>query len=79
MRIDLTSGNDLYEQKYEDRDQWNDIWGGAGNDIIRLYQGMVHAGPGNDIIERLKDPNNPYRRLEYASDGFPAQARWPLA
>jgi hypothetical protein len=69
MRIDLTAGDDRFEQNYEDRNRWDDIWGLAGNDVIRLYQGMVRSGPGSDRIERIFDPSNPNRSVQYAGDG----------
>lgn len=51
--IHLTDGNDVYTQPESTRDEWNNVFGLAGNDTIRLFQGTAVGGPGNDHIERL--------------------------
>lgn len=51
--IDLTAGDDRYTQPESQRDEWNNVFGLEGNDVIRLYQGTAIGGPGNDTIERI--------------------------
>jgi Ca2+-binding RTX toxin-like protein len=64
--INLTSGNDSYTQPESERDQWNHVFGLAGNDTIRMYQGTAIGGPGNDTIQKIIDPANPNRTLQVA-------------
>lgn len=70
MNVTLTEGNDTLEQSYAERTVWYTIRSLGGNDTIRLYNGFVVAGRGQDRIERLIDPNStfPYR-LEVAFNG----------
>ena len=64
--INLTSGNDTYVQPASDKDVWNNVHGGDGNDTIRLYQGTANGQAGNDRIERIADPDNPNREVQLA-------------
>ena len=64
--ISLTTGNDNYTQPEADKNVWNTIRGLQGNDTIRMYQGTALGGPGNDRIEKLADPGNPFRELQVA-------------
>ena len=70
MDIYLTEGSDGFDQKFEERTLWLVVRGLGGNDTIRLYNGFVVAGKGQDRIERLIDPNStfPYR-LELGFEG----------
>jgi hypothetical protein len=61
MDINLTSGDDAYAQPLERVDEWNGYFGLEGNDTIKLYQGYADGGPGNDRIERIPVPNQPWR------------------
>ena len=51
--INLTTGSDTYVQPEADRDQWNDFFGLAGDDVIKVYSGQIIGGAGNDRLERL--------------------------
>ncbi|MYM68414.1 DUF4214 domain-containing protein [Pseudoduganella sp. FT55W] len=53
MDIRLTAGNDTYTQSAANKDEWNDIFGGDGNDLIQLFNGQVIGGAGNDRIEKV--------------------------
>ncbi|MRX08247.1 DUF4214 domain-containing protein [Pseudoduganella sp. FT25W] len=53
MDIRLTKNNDTYVQLAQNKDEWNDIYGDAGDDIIKVYNGQVIGGPGNDRIEKV--------------------------
>jgi methionine-rich copper-binding protein CopC len=61
MDINLTGGDDVYSQPLERVDEWNGYFGLQGNDTIRLYQGYADGGPGNDRIERVSVPDQPWR------------------
>lgn len=52
MDINLTEAGDTYVHG-ELTDQWDNIFGKGGNDIIRVYLGNVIGGAGNDRIEQL--------------------------
>ncbi len=52
MEIKGTSGDDTIVQS-GNADEWNDYHGLDGNDIIRVYQGQVLGGRGNDRIEAI--------------------------
>lgn len=64
--INLTAGNDTYVQPASDKDLWNHINGGAGNDTIRIYQGIANGQDGNDRFEKLTDPTNLNREVQLA-------------
>jgi serralysin len=64
--IRLTAGNDVYNQPAAEKDQWNNVFGEAGDDIIRMYQGTAIGGPGNDRFEKIADPGNPSRGFSVA-------------
>jgi hypothetical protein len=51
MDIKLTDGKDNYTQT--DKEAWDTYWGLEGDDTIKVYQGGVVGGPGNDRIERI--------------------------
>jgi serralysin len=53
MDIFLTDGDDTYVQSAAKIDEWNGYFGKNGNDIIKVYQGGVLGGAGNDRIEKL--------------------------
>ncbi len=69
--IKLTAGNDVYDQKVADKNQWNNVFGEQGDDVIRLIQGTAIGGPGNDRIERLVVAEEPWRipQVAYWSAG----------
>ncbi|CAN7573466.1 DUF4214 domain-containing protein [Pseudoduganella sp. LjRoot289] len=51
MDITLTTGADSYTQtRVADN---NNYFGLAGNDTIRIYQGIIIGGPGNDTMVRI--------------------------
>jgi Ca2+-binding RTX toxin-like protein len=64
--VELTAGNDSYTEPYSERNEWRNFFGRAGNDTIRAYQGGLYPGPGNDLVERLIDPENPNRQIHLA-------------
>lgn len=57
--IRLTAGDDTYVQPAADKNTFNNVYGEAGNDSIRMYQGGAHGGPGNDRFEQIADPTIP--------------------
>lgn len=64
--IRLTPGNDVYDQPEADKDLWNNVFGEAGDDVLRLLQGIAIGGPGNDRIERLLIADEPWRAPQVA-------------
>ncbi len=75
----LGSADNFYVQRFDDRDQWNNVFGEAGNDDIRLYQGTAVGGPGNDRFERLPVADQPWRNMDVAYWDSPAGVRVDLA
>ena len=61
MDINLTPGDDEYSQPKERVDEWNGYFGLEGRDTIKLFQGYADGGPGNDRIERIPIPDQPWR------------------
>jgi Ca2+-binding RTX toxin-like protein len=55
MDINGTEGSDTLTQNAPS-DDWNNYLAKGGNDTIRIYQGTVLGGPGDDLIERLVSP-----------------------
>jgi hypothetical protein len=51
--IKLTGTENVYTQPVADKTTWNRIFGGSGKDVIKLYQGEIIGGAGNDILERI--------------------------
>ena len=70
--IKLTPGDDNYVQSEADRNNWNNVFGQAGNDSIKAYQSAVLGGPGNDTIEGLNYPNENYHHVAAAYWESPA-------
>lgn len=66
MDVNLTEGNDTYTQTLDKKDEWNNYFAKAGNDVIRVYQGTVLGGPGADTIERIVVPGEPWRGVQAA-------------
>jgi Ca2+-binding RTX toxin-like protein len=64
--IHLTAGNDTYVQSLAEKDQWNQVYGEAGNDSIKLYQGTALGGAGDDRIEFVPIAGEPWRSHEVA-------------
>ena len=64
--IRLTAGNDIYTQPEANKNNWDNVFGESGDDLIRMYQGAAIGGPGNDRFEKIVDPDNPYRELHVA-------------
>ena len=57
--IRLTAGNDIYTQPEANKNNWDNVFGESGDDLIRMYQGAAIGGPGNDRFEKIVDPDNP--------------------
>lgn len=51
--INFTVGDDRFVQTEVDKDQWNNYFAKDGNDVFKLFQGVVIGGAGNDIIEHI--------------------------
>ena len=64
--INLTAGLDTYVQADAERAQFNNVFGLAGNDTIKLYVGTAIGGPGNDTLEQLIKPGEPWLRMAVA-------------
>ena len=54
--IKLTGTENVYTQTEADKTTWNRVFGGSGKDVIKLYQGEIIGGAGNDILERMVLP-----------------------
>lgn len=70
--INLTDGDDVFTQTFENRNEWNNYFGRNGNDIIKLYQGTVIGGLGNDLIEKLPIAGEWWRSVHVAYWDSPA-------
>ena len=55
--IKLAGVENVYTQPESDKSTWNRVFGGSGKDVIKLYQGEIIGGAGNDILERMVLPN----------------------
>ena len=77
--IRLTPGNDTYVEPDSDRNEWNHFFGEAGDDVIHFYQGQAIGGPGNDRIERITYPGEPWRSAFVAYWDSPAGVNVDLA
>ena len=55
--IKLAGVENVYTQPESDKSTWNRVFGGSGRDVIKLYQGEIIGGAGNDILERMVLPN----------------------
>jgi Ca2+-binding RTX toxin-like protein len=55
--IKLAGTENVYTQPETDKTTWNRVFGGSGKDVIKLYQGEIIGGAGNDILERIVLPN----------------------
>lgn len=51
------SDNDDVMTSPDDGDTWHNYFGKGGNDTIRIRQGTVIGGAGNDVIEMLPSPD----------------------
>jgi Ca2+-binding RTX toxin-like protein len=51
--INLSTGDDVYSQPDSTKNEWNDYFGLEGHDTLRVFQGTLIGGPGNDRLERL--------------------------
>ena len=51
--IRLTDASDTYTQAESAKDEWNNYFGLAGNDTLKIYNGTVIGGLGNDRVERI--------------------------
>ncbi|MBE0550739.1 MAG: cadherin-like domain-containing protein [Rubrivivax sp.] len=51
--IRLTAGNDLYVQPEANKNNWDNVFGEGGDDVLRIYQGTLIGGPGADRLERI--------------------------
>ena len=61
--INLTAADDTYTQLDADRDLYNNIYGLAGNDTIKLIVGTAIGGAGNDVIEQIPIPGQAWRQV----------------
>lgn len=66
MDINLTASADSYKQSEAERNQSNNVFGLAGNDTIKLFQGTAIGGPGDDTFEQLIYPGEPWRQMGVA-------------
>ncbi len=66
MDIMLSDGTDGYTQDISKKDEWNNYYGKKGNDVIKIYQGVMIGGPGADIMERLLISSEPWRSVQVA-------------
>ena len=72
--LHLSSANDDYTQPESEKDKGINIFGDAGDDIIRSYGGNVLGGKGNDTIQFLPTPGQTWRQLIAAYwDGAPGK------
>ncbi|MBY0574357.1 MAG: M10 family metallopeptidase C-terminal domain-containing protein, partial [Undibacterium sp.] len=72
--LHLTDADDNYTQPLEKKDSGDTIFGDAGNDILRAYQGNVLGGKGNDTIEIIPLANEAWRKVTAAYwDGAPGK------
>ncbi len=70
----LSNGNDDYTQPSSEKDNGVNIFGEAGDDIIRSYGGNVLGGKGNDTIQFIPTPGQTWRQLIAAYwDGAPGK------
>lgn len=70
--IRLTAGADLYIQPLDDRFNWHNYFGLEGDDVLRVYNGTVIGGPGNDRIERLQSSTESWMQIGVAYWDSPA-------
>lgn len=72
--LNLTDSDDTYVQPIAKKDSYDNIFGKKGNDIIRAYGGNLIGGPGNDTLELINVPNEPWRNVIAAYwDGAPGK------
>ncbi|MBC3881384.1 DUF4214 domain-containing protein [Undibacterium sp. LX40W] len=72
--LHLSNGNDDYTQPSSEKDNGVNIFGEAGDDIIRSYGGNVLGGKGNDTIQFIPTPGQTWRQLIAAYwDGAPGK------
>ncbi len=76
--IKLTEGDDVYVQPESEKNNWDNIFGLGGNDTIKIFGGTVIGGPGNDIIEKIPTPGEPWRTVGVAYWGSPTGVRVDL-
>ena len=70
--INLTNGDDVFTQSFGDRNLWNNYFGRAGNDVIKIYQGTAIGGPGDDRIEKIPIAGEWWRNVGVAYWDSPA-------
>lgn len=72
--LHLSNGNDDYTQASSEKDKGINIFGEAGDDIIRSFGGNVLGGKGNDTIQLISTPDQPWRQVIAAYwDGAPGK------
>ena len=72
--LHLSSGNDDYTQPDADKDKGVNIFGEAGDDVLRSYGGNVIGGKGNDTIQFIPTPGQTWRQVIAAYwDGAPGK------
>jgi len=76
--IKLTEGDDVYVQPESAKNNWDNYFGLGGNDSIKIFQGTAIGGPGNDVIERIPVPGEPWRTVGVAYWDSPPGVRVDL-
>ncbi len=76
--IRLTEGADSYVQPESAKNNWAHYYGLGGNDSIKIFSGLVIGGPGNDVIERIPVPGEPWRIVVANYGDSPAGVRVDL-
>jgi len=61
--------DDVYLQPESQRDEWNWVEGGEGNDRLELISGTARGGPGNDTIVRRVLSDQPWYQVQLAFGG----------
>ena len=69
--IHLTNGDDVYIQPLSDKDNYNNVYGDDGNDVIKMYSGTAVGGKGDDRFEFIPTPGEPWREMGVAYWGSP--------
>jgi len=67
----LNQTDNAFTQDINKREEYYDVTGSSGNDVIRIYSGSVDAQGGNDVIERLTGTSTKVElRYQFAPAGI---------